>query len=83
MLRVLLQACVCLCLLAGAAFAQDSVGVPMNPKRPLTPEEVQQRKAADEAYQAAIKKIPDKKTSADPWGNIRPAAPASKNKPQQ
>ncbi|MBV1698253.1 MAG: hypothetical protein KGK33_13775 [Hyphomicrobiales bacterium] len=55
----------------------------MNPKRPLTPEEVQQRKAADEAYQAAIKKIPDKKTSADPWGNIRPAAPASKNKPQQ
>jgi len=83
MLRVIIQACVCLCLLAGAAFAQDSAGVPINPKRPLTPEEVERKKATDEAYQAAIKKIPDKKASADPWGAIRPAAPTAKNKPQQ
>jgi hypothetical protein len=83
MLRVLIQTCVCLCLLAGTALAQDRLGVPLNPKRPLTPEEAAKRKASDEAYQAAINKIPDKKSSADPWGTIRPASPAPKNKPQQ
>jgi hypothetical protein len=83
MLRVIIQACVCLCLLAGAAMAQDHAGVPLNPKRPLTAEEAAKKKATDEAYQAAIKKIPDKKASADPWGTIRPTAPASKNKQQQ
>jgi hypothetical protein len=83
MLRVLIRTCVCVCFLAGAAFAQDGVGVPINPKRALTPEEAARKKASDEAYQAAINKIPDKKSPADPWGTIRPASPASKNKPQQ
>jgi hypothetical protein len=27
----------------------------------------------DEAYKSGLSKIPDKKTSADPWGNIRGA----------
>ncbi len=54
MLRVLIQTCVCLSLLAGNAFAQDTFGVPLNPKRPLTQEEIARKKAADEAYQAAI-----------------------------
>jgi hypothetical protein len=26
-----------------------------------------------EAYDAAMHKIPDKKSSADPWGDVRPA----------
>ncbi len=84
MLRVVIPACVGLFLLTGSALAQDSFGVPLNPKRPLTPEEIERKKAADDAYRAAIQKIPDKKTSADPWGTIRPAAPAkSKPPPQQ
>jgi hypothetical protein len=30
-----------------------------------------------------LHKIPDKKATVDPWGNIRPTAPAAaKNKPE-
>jgi len=53
------------------------------PDKPLTQEEIEKQKAADRAYEAAVNKIPDKKSSADPWGNIRQPSPtASKNKAQ-
>ena len=47
-------------------------------KRPLSAE-----KAADEAYKAAVGKIPDQK-STDPWGTVRDTAPSknSQMKPQ-
>ena len=53
-------------------------------KRPLTAEEAAKQKAADEAYKAAVGKIPDQKKSADPWGTVRDTAPAknSQMKPQ-
>ena len=52
-------------------------------KRPLSAEEVAKQKAADEAYKAAVGKIPDQK-STDPWGTVRDAAPSknSQMKPQ-
>ena len=56
------------------AFAQQLMpGLSLHPdKPPLTPEEQEKRKAVDDAYKAAIKKLPDKKQTADdPWGNIR------------
>jgi hypothetical protein len=46
--------------------------------RPLTPEEIQKQKAIDQAYKSATKKIPNKNTTADPWGNIR-SAPVSQS----
>jgi len=56
-----------------------SVGIPFKgADRPLTEEEIERRKANDRAYEAAVQKIPDKKTSADPWGEIRPTSPAKK-----
>ena len=84
MLRRLIQAGAILALLTAAASAQSTLGVPLKaPDKPLTEEEIEKQKAADRAYQAAVNKIPDKKSSADPWGNIRQPSPtASKNKAQ-
>ena len=85
MQRKLIQAGVIVALLTGAASAQDShLSIPVNPgKPPPTQEEIEKQKAADRAYNTAIQKIPEKKSSVDPWGNIRPSSPsASKNKQQ-
>ena len=83
MLRKLIQAGAVLALFSSPACAQTSLGVPIHPKRLLTPEEIEQQKAADQAYDAAMRKIPDKRPSADPWGTIRPnSAPGSKNMQQ-
>jgi len=92
MLRNLLSASVTVALMSGPAFAQPAqpapssgsqLGIPLNPERPLTPEEIEKRKATDRAYNAAMQKIPDKKPSSDPWGNVRPgSSTAAKNKQQ-
>jgi hypothetical protein len=74
---------VIIALLTGPASAQDShLSIPVNPgKPPPTQEEIEKQKAADRAYNTAIQKIPDKKSSIDPWGSVRPSSPsASKNK---
>jgi hypothetical protein len=84
MLRKLIQAGAILALVTGTAAAQDSVGIPLNARKTMTKEEIEKQKASDEAYKAAMKKIPDKASSTDPWGNIRPGAPtAAKNKQPQ
>jgi hypothetical protein len=84
MVRTLIQVVAIVVALSGPAFAQSPVGVPLKaPDKPLTQEEIEKQKAADRAYEAAVNKIPDKKSSADPWGNIRQPSPtASKNKAQ-
>ena len=38
-----------------------------------SPEEKEQEAAKDKAYRESLKKIPDAKTSTDPWGNVRSA----------
>ncbi|MGJ4906886.1 hypothetical protein ACQR1H_14285 [Bradyrhizobium sp. HKCCYLRH2015] len=48
-----------------------------------TPEEKEAEAAREQAYRDTMRKIPDAKTSADPWGNVRAAeqpkaAPAMK-----
>jgi hypothetical protein len=79
MLRKLIQASAIAALLTGPAFAQDKdkAGVPLNYKPPPTADELEKQKAAEEAYDKAVQKIPDKKSSADPWGTIRPTTPTS------
>jgi hypothetical protein len=84
MLRKLIQAGAIVVLFTGAVAAQDSAGIPLNPRKAVTKEDIERQKATDEAYRAAMKKIPDKTSSGDPWGNIRSGTPtAAKNKPQQ
>jgi hypothetical protein len=82
MLRKLVTAGVIVAICAGPAAAQDSFGIPVNPKRPPSGEEIEKRKATDRDYDAAMKKIPDKKSSSDPWAAIRPNASQTKNKQQ-
>jgi hypothetical protein len=83
MLRKLIQAGAIVALFAGPVVAQDTpgsrdtFGVPLNYKRPPTQDELDKQKAEEQAYDKAIQKIPDKKSSADPWGTIRPTTPAS------
>ena len=75
-------------LLMGTASAQLSSDAPTRPPltpglnltpgdRQLTPEELEKRKAVEDAYKSAIGKIPDKKKSVDPWENIRPTSSTS------
>ena len=83
MLRKLIRAGAIVAIFVGPAAAQDSFGIPVNPKPPPSVQEIEKQKVRDRDYDAAMKKIPDKNSSADPWGNIRPAAPTpSKNKQQ-
>ena len=83
MLRKRICALALVAICAGPAAAQDSFGIPVNPKRPPSGEEIERRKATDRDYDAAMKKIPDKKTSADPWAVVRPnGSQTSKNKQQ-
>jgi hypothetical protein len=81
MLRKLIRAAVIAAMLVGPAAAQDSFGIPVNPKRPPSALEIEKQQARDRDYDAAMKKIPDKKSSDDPWGVIRPS-PTAKNKQQ-
>jgi hypothetical protein len=41
-----------------------------------TPEEKEADAIREKAYRESLKKIPDAKTSGDPWGNVRAAEPA-------
>jgi hypothetical protein len=90
MLRKLIGASAILLLLTGAAVAQlpmPGISLGGGDKKKLTPEEQEQQKQRDKDYKAAMDKIPEKKATVDPWGDVRPApqksAPQStaKNKP--
>ncbi|MGB6534785.1 MAG: hypothetical protein WBF58_02355 [Xanthobacteraceae bacterium] len=72
MFRRLLPAAALLVATTAAAFAQLPMGMTLRDQpKELTPQERAKQKAIDDAYRAANKKIPDKKTGADPWGSIR------------
>ena len=42
-----------------------------------SPEEREQDAIADKAYRESLRKIPNAKADADPWGNVRNDAPKS------
>ena len=59
-------------MLAGPAYAQGKT--PKTPEEMMdakTPEQIEKEQATDRAYKDSLKKIPDAKTPADPWGNAR------------
>jgi hypothetical protein len=80
----ILSAAAVIALLTGPAYAQmESPHINLLADSPSkTPEEREQEAAQQKAYRDSLRKIPDAKTSSDPWGNMRsaetpkPSAPA-------
>src|ERR1019366_7254233 len=58
-------------LLASPAFAQVPPLNLLQDKPGKTQDEKDAEAARDKAYQESLKKIPDAKPPADPWGNVR------------
>jgi hypothetical protein len=59
-------------LLASPAFAQvPPVNLLQDNKPAKSQEEKDAESARDKAYKESLKKIPDAKAPADPWGNVR------------
>lgn len=71
--RLLLAGAMAALLTAPAAAQLPAPSFPLNggPKQ-LTPQERAKQKAIDDAYQAALPKIREKKGPADPWAGVRP-----------
>jgi hypothetical protein len=69
-----------LVLLVSPAYAQ----IPNINLMPELPSKTQEEKDADavrdKAYKDSLRKIPDAKTSADPWGNVRSDPPKDASK---
>jgi hypothetical protein len=60
-------------LLSAPAYAQmQTPNINLLPEvTSKTPEEKEQEAIRDQAYRESLKKIPDAKTSSDPWGTVR------------
>jgi hypothetical protein len=64
-------------LLASPALAQiPPLNLLQDNKPPKSQEEKDAESARDKAYKDSLKKIPDAKPSADPWGTVRSDTPA-------
>lgn len=65
-----------LTVLAGPALAQDAPHINLLSDGPSKTEDEKAADAArDKAYKETLKKIPDAKTSNDPWGGMRADPP--------
>jgi hypothetical protein len=69
--------------LTGPARAQQLPNINLLADGPSkTPEEKEADEVKDKAYKESLKKIPDAKSSSDPWGGVRnadaPKTPAAK-----
>jgi hypothetical protein len=60
-----------LVLLTGPALAQSPHINLLSDQPSKTPEQIEQEEAQQKAYKESLKKIPDAKTSSDPWGTVR------------
>jgi hypothetical protein len=92
MLRKLIPAAALLILLTGEAYCQlsnggntgNSVPMSMSPsEQRRSPEQIQKDREIESQYNRTVNdRIPDKKSSSDPWGNIR-SAPAGSSASKQ
>jgi hypothetical protein len=84
-MKVLRVAAVMALMIAPAYAQMPNINlVPELPSK--TPEEKEADRAREKAYQDTLKKIPDAKTSSDPWGGVRsdaakPSSGSSSAKP--
>ena len=73
-------------LLAAPAYAQLPPINLIQEAPSKTPDQIEQEAAQQKAYKESLRKIPDAKTTSDPWGNVRSAdtpktpAPAKRTK---
>jgi hypothetical protein len=82
LLRLLILAGMTVALLTAPAAAQFAPTFPLQKgAKQMTPEERAKQKAIDDAYQAALPKIHEKKGPADPWAGVRPdpASPSQRS----
>ena len=82
----ILSAAAVIALLTVPAYAQTP-NINLIPElQSKTPEEKEQEAAKEKAYKESLRKIPDAKTSSDPWGTVRsnetPKAAAAPAKPK-
>jgi hypothetical protein len=77
-----LRAAALIALLTGPAYAQMPNINLMPETASKTPEQREAEEARDKAYKESLKKIPDAKVSADPWGNVRTDTPKAAGKPK-
>ncbi len=81
-----LSAVAVLVLLAVPAYAQTPSINLMPELQSKPPEEREEEAVRDKAYKDSLRKIPDAKTSSDPWGTVRsndaPKAAAAPAKPK-
>ena len=69
----ILGAAAVIVLLTGPAYAQTP-NINLIPElQSKSPEEKEAEAVREKAYRESLKKIPDAKTSSDPWGNVRGA----------
>lgn len=67
----ILGAVAVIALLTGPAYAQTP-NINLIPElQSKSPEEKEAEAVRDKAYRESLRKIPDAKASADPWGNVR------------
>src|SRR5947209_5961584 len=71
-----------LAALAAPALAQTPNMNLMPELQSKTPEEKEAEAVREKAYRDSLRKIPDAKTSGDPWGAVRGAEPAKPAKPK-
>jgi hypothetical protein len=63
-------------MLAAPAYAQSKASTAPTMEQMMdgkTPDQIEKEQAAEKAYKESLKKIPDAKTSSDPWGSARSA----------
>jgi hypothetical protein len=58
-------------LLTAPAYAQTPTVNLMPELQSKSPEQKEQEAAQQKAYKESLRKIPDAKTSSDPWGTVR------------
>ena len=75
-----LRAAAVLALLTGPVHAQMPNMNLIPELASKTPEEREADEVRDKAYKESLKKIPDAKVSADPWGNVRSDPPKDTSK---
>ena len=83
----ILSAAAVIFLLTAPAYAQSTPHVNLMPElKSQSAEEREAEATRDKAYKESLRKIPDAKTSSDPWGTVRSndtpkaAAPAKQPK---
>ena len=69
----ILGAAAIVALLTGPVYAQTPHINLIPELQSKSPEEREADAVRDKAYKESLKKIPDAKTSSDPWGNVRGA----------